>query len=285
MDRVKIGKTFRAIRLELRLRQSDIAVRAHVSQQAVSSIERGLLGARSVDVLDRVAQALQADLSVSVRWRGSGLARLLDRRHAHLQNGVVATLGTAGWMALPEESFNHYGDRGSVDVLAWRPDARALLIVEIKTEIVDLQDLLRTLDMKARVVPSLVPRTRGWWPAHVAVVVVLPSMNTHRRAVAAHAAVLAAALPARTREVRAWLERPEGALRGIWFFPCTPGGSAIGELRATRRMRRVAARPVSSRAARSIHQEATERASAVPRAPRAGATSAPGTPASVSRRA
>jgi len=221
----------------------------------VSSIERGLLGPRSVDALDRVAEALQADLSVTVRWRGPKLARLLDRRHAHLQNQVVAALGAAGWAAIPEEPFNHYGDRGSVDILAWRPDARALLLVEIKTEIVDLQDLLRTLEMKARVVPSLVPRSHGWRPAHVAVVVVLPSTNTHRRAVATYAALLGASLPARTREVRAWIEQPCGALHGIWFFPCTPGESATEQLRATRRVRQGRTGSGRSKAAESAHRE------------------------------
>jgi transcriptional regulator with XRE-family HTH domain len=283
VDRVKIGSTSHAIRLELHLRQADVALRAGVSQQAVSSIERGLLGPRSVDALDRVAEALQADLSVTVRWRGPKLARLLDRRHAHLQNQVVAALGASGWTAIPEEPFNHCGDRGSVDILAWRPDARALLIVEIKTEIVDLQDLLRTLEMKARVVPSLVPRSHGWRPAHVAVVVVLPSTNTHRRAVATYAALLGASLPARTREVRAWLEQPRGALHGIWFFPCTPGESAIGQLRATRRVRQGRAGPGRSKAAESADRGLAKRGFVPRTAPGLPETSPADTPAPVGR--
>jgi hypothetical protein len=96
--------------------------------------------------------------------------------------------------------------------------------VEIKTELVDLQETVRTLDMKARVVPEVVRRSRGWRPVAVASVLVLPEANVHRRAVAAHAALLSAALPARTVVVKRWLESPSGCLRGIWFFPNTPPG-------------------------------------------------------------
>ncbi len=237
MDRVRIGNTFRVIRMELHLRQADVAARAGVSQQTVSSIERGRFGALSVDVLDQVAQVLQADLAVALRWRGSKLARLLDRRHAWLENQVVAALAAAGWEVVPEESFNRFGERGSVDVLGWHAESRALAIIEIKTEIVDLQELLRVLDMKARVVPRVVSETRNWRPTGVAAVVVLPSSNAQRRSVASHAALLDAALPARTREVGRWLERPVGGLRGIWFFPCTPGQSVMEQLRASRRVR------------------------------------------------
>jgi len=243
MDRVKIGITFRAIRVELRLRQADVAALAGVSQASVSAIERGKFGSLSIDTLDRIGQALEADLTLALRWRGPKLARLLDRRHAHLSNLVVAELVAAGWEVCPEETFNHFGDRGSVDVLAWRPESAALLIIEIKSEIVDIQDLLRALDIKARVVPGVVRRTRGWQAEHVAAVVVLPSNNAHRRAAATHAALLGAALPARTREVRRWIAHPAGWLRGLWFFPYINGQSTVEQTSAGRRVQAPRGRP------------------------------------------
>jgi transcriptional regulator with XRE-family HTH domain len=236
MDRVRIGSTFRAIRIELRMRQSDVADRAGVSQQTVSSIERGRFGAVQTDVLASVAEAIHADLAVTVRWRGPKLARLLDRRHAQLQNLVAGLIANAGWEVHAEESFNHYGERGSVDILAWRPEIRALLIVEIKTELVDLQDTIRTLDMKARVVPEVVRRSRSWRPSAVAAVLVLPDTTVHRNAVARHSALLAAALPARTIAVRRWVRDPSGCLRGIWFVLNTSPDSAIRRSDSTQRM-------------------------------------------------
>jgi hypothetical protein len=79
-----------------------------------------------------VAAVLQADLSAELRWRGPKLARLLDRRQAALQNLIVSELLARGWQVLVEESFNVFGERGSVDVVAWLPGAGALLIIEIK---------------------------------------------------------------------------------------------------------------------------------------------------------
>lgn len=238
MDRVRLGNTFRAIRLELHLRQSDVAARAGVSQSTVSSIECGLSGPVPLDKLERVAGVLQADFAVALRWRGPNLARLLDRRHAALSNAVVAELRAAGWQMLPEETFNDFGDRGAVDILAWRPPERALLIIEVKTELVDLQEMLRTLDMKSRVVPGQVRRRYGWSVDCVAKVVVMPGTTTHRRAVANHDALLGAALPARTVEVRHWLAAPAGQLRGIWFFPCIGQANGMELVRAKRRVRR-----------------------------------------------
>ena len=236
MDRIRIGSAFRAVRLELRLRQADVAARAGVCQQTVSKVERGKFGSLSADDLFALAAAIEADLSLVVRWRGPKLARLLDRRHARLQDRVVRLLSNLGWEARVEESFNRYGERGSVDILAWRPDCRALLLVEIKTELVDLQETVRTIDMKARVVPSVVRGSRGWQPAAVASVLVLPEANVHRRAVAQHEALLAASLPARTWAVRRWLSSPSGNLRGIWFFPNTPRGSTARTDEPSRRV-------------------------------------------------
>ncbi|HEX7491313.1 MAG TPA: hypothetical protein VF337_06385, partial [Candidatus Limnocylindrales bacterium] len=148
-----------------------------------------------------------------------------------------ARLTAEGWQILPEESFNEFGDRGSIDVLAWQPALRALLIIEIKPEIVDLQDMLHSVNIKRRVVPGVMSRELGERLSSVASVVVLPSHNTHRRAVAEHAALLDAALPARTREVTEWLARPVGPLRGIWFFPYISGVSGMEEPSARRRVR------------------------------------------------
>lgn len=236
VDRVHVGTTFRAIRLELGLRQADVAARARVCQQTVSKVERGKFGGLSTDALFAVADAIEADLLLAVRWRGPKLARLLDRRHAQMQDRVVRLLSRPGWEVRVEESFNHFGDRGSVDVLAWRGDLQALLIVEVKTELVDLQETVRTLDMKTRVVPTVLRRARGWQSKLVASVLVLPEAHVHRRAVAQHAALLASALPARTWAIRRWLDNPNGSLRGIWFLSNTRLGSVVGKDPPTRRV-------------------------------------------------
>jgi transcriptional regulator with XRE-family HTH domain len=237
MDRVKIGNTFRAIRMDMRLRQADVAARADVSQQTVSRLECGRFGGLSIDAYSSVAEAIGADVRLAPYWRGAKLDRLIDRRHALIQNEVTRLLLSLGWQLGTEKSFNHFGDRGSVDVLAWRANAGALLIVEIKTEIASLEETLRVLDMKARVVPGLMSRAGQWRPRVVGAVLVLPDATAHRDLVARHSATIAASLPARTLAIRAWLTDPTGPIRGIWFLGGTRAGGAMLNLKSGRRVR------------------------------------------------
>ena len=237
MDRVKIGNTFRAIRVELRLRQTDVAERACVSQQTVSKVECGQFGDLSIDVYCRIAAAMDADVALAPRWRGPKLDRILDRRHALLQNRVVELLVSHGWAVRTEFSFNQYGDRGSVDILGWLPAARALLIVEIKTEITSLEEPLRVLGTKRRVVPAIAGRELVWGARNVATVLVMPDATAHRSLVSRHAALVSASLPGRTVAVRDWVAEPLGDLRGVWFLRDTSRGGAKWRVLASRRVR------------------------------------------------
>jgi transcriptional regulator with XRE-family HTH domain len=242
VDRVKIGNTFRAIRVEMRLRQADVAERAGVSQQTVSDLECGRFGGLSLDTYCRCATAIDADVQLAPRWRGPKLDRLLDRRHALLQNQTVEVLLSIGWEVRTEASFNVYGDRGSVDVLAWHPELRALLVIEVKTEITDLQETLRVLDMKRRVVPGVRRRDTGLDPRAVGTVLVMPDASTHRDLVERHAALVSASLPTRTVGVRRWILRPRGDLRGVWFLRNTGQGGAMWKVQPSRRVRAAPAR-------------------------------------------
>ena len=246
MDRVKIGNTFRAIRVEMGLRQADVATRAGVSQQSVSDLERGRFGGLSVNTYCAMARAVDADVSLAPRWRGPKLDRLLDRNHAQIQNRAAEILGGHGWEVRTEFSFNLYGERGSVDVLGWHPSFRALLVVEVKTELTDLQETLRVLDMKHRVVSVVCRSNCGWNPLVVGTVLVMPDASTHRDLVGRHSALMSASLPSRTWAVRRWVLEPSGTLRGIWFLRNTGGGGANWRVQPSRRVRRPAAGPRSA---------------------------------------
>ena len=152
------------------------------------------------------------------RWRGAELPRLMDERHVGMVGLAVGELRRLGWEVRLEHSFNWRGERGSVDVLAWLPASRVLLIVEVKTQVVDVQELLSTLDRKRRVVPATVSGDLDWGPVAVGCVVVRPEETRTRAAIGRHAAVFAAALPSRNVEVRRWLRCPAGPVAGIWFL-------------------------------------------------------------------
>ena len=225
---VTVGKVFRAIRIRRGWRQIDVSVRCGVSQQEISDIELGRLEDVCVRTIRRVARHLDIDLPFAPRWRGPELDRLLDADHATIVEAVLRLLRAEAWESAPEWTFNHYGERGSIDILAWHEPTRTLLIIEVKSRIVDLQDLLSSHDRKVRIAPIVVPGERGWEPLAVGRLLILPEGSTHREAAARHAATFREAYPDRNRAVRAWLAAPVGPLRGLLFLRTTPGGVRRG---------------------------------------------------------
>jgi transcriptional regulator with XRE-family HTH domain len=166
MDDVRVGSIIRSVRIRRGMRQSDVAAAAAVSQGLVSAIEGGDIEATSLRLLRRVAAAVGVSIQLELRWRGADLAKLLDERHASIVRQVVERLTGLGWIVLPEQTFNIRGERGSIDVLCWFPASRAVLVVEVKTRLVDLQDLLSTLDRKRRLV-HVIAQEAGWRPLQV----------------------------------------------------------------------------------------------------------------------
>jgi hypothetical protein len=66
-----------------------------------------------------------------------------------------------GWSIAPEVSFSIWGERGLIDILAWHAPTRSLLVIELKTAIVDVSGLVGTVDRKRRLAPEIA-RSRGW---------------------------------------------------------------------------------------------------------------------------
>lgn len=152
-------------------------------------------------------------------WNGEALDRLLDSAHASIVEQVVVLLRATGWVVATEVSFNVAGERGSIDVLAWHPIARSLLVVEVKSVVPDLQMTLSTLDRKARLGPRLAAE-RGWEADTASRLLVLPDDRTARRRIEQHSATFDVALPERGWAVRRWLRsaRPGRPVAGLLFL-------------------------------------------------------------------
>src|SRR4029079_11251221 len=104
-----------------------------------------------------------------------------------------------------EITYSEFGERGSLDLFAAKPVARAVLVGEVKSEWGSMEETLRMLDVKTRLAIKLAVATFGFEPDVVGRVLVLPEESTARRIAAAHAATLEVALPDRNRRVRKWL--------------------------------------------------------------------------------
>ncbi len=223
----------------LRLRrgwtQSRLADRVGLSQQAISLIERGHGSTLAGRTLRQVFGALDARWDQSVAWRGGALDRLLDEAHGKLVAATANRLRDLGWKIEVEVTYSTFGERGSIDLLAAKTTLRAVLSVEVKTEITTLEATVRKIDEKDRLVRRLVCRERfGFTPWCVGRVLVLPDSSTSRRRLRSHAVVLDASLPARAAMLRRWLADPNGDLSGIWMVADTnPGGGRPVDHRST----------------------------------------------------
>jgi transcriptional regulator with XRE-family HTH domain len=217
VDIRRFGRAIRAIRVRRGWRQADLATRAGVARSVSGRLERGERRGLTLDTVGAVADALGARADLRLAWEGAELDRLLDEAHARLVELTVRMLRGLGWDVAVEVTFSRFGERGSIDVLAFHPGRRVLLVVEVKSVIPDMQALLDGVDRKGRLAPE-VALVRGWNAGRVARVLVVWDTRTNRRRVAAHAASVAAQLPFRTREVVAWLRDPMGAgVSGVLF--------------------------------------------------------------------
>lgn len=232
-----VGRRYRVLRRHRRLRQEDLAALSGVSRQVVQRIESGRWDGIGVAKIHRVATALGAHLFVGLTWNGEQLDRLVDAAHAELQNAMAALLRAAGWVVAVEVSFNHYGDRGRYDLIAYHPATRIVLVVEIKTGIGDVQATLGILDMKVRLALEIA-REQGWDRPSVAIpALVIADERQQHRIVRKHAALFER-FAVRARSARAWLRRPIDGVSGLLLYLPLTDARTVG-LRAANRGERV----------------------------------------------
>lgn len=227
----RIGARFRALRQRHGWRQVDLATRAGISQGVISLIERGRLDLVSLDMLRRVARELDADLVLQLRWRGGDLDRLLDEGHAGLVGAVIDALRAAGWDVRAEVSYSEFGERGSIDILAWHEASGSLLVAEVKTELVSIEETLRKHDEKTRLGPKIAREQFGWRARTTSRLLVFPDLSTPRRRVERQASVLDVAYPARGSPLRNWLKAPGGSIAGLLFINSRVAAAAVSRKR------------------------------------------------------
>jgi len=233
----RVGAAFRAVRIRRGWRQVDVAARTGVSHSLISRIERGDIGRLQLDTLEQVASVLEVRVQMIARWRGGDLDRLVSARHSALHESVARYLSAIqGWVFLPEVSFSIRGERGVIDILAWHGATRSLLVIELKTEIVDVQETIGTLDRKRRLAAQ-VARERGWSALTVSVWLAVAEATANRSRVAAFRTMLRAALPTAGVRMRSWLRQPVGVVAGLSFVRISPPGSDRQMIPARKRVR------------------------------------------------
>jgi transcriptional regulator with XRE-family HTH domain len=239
VDDQQVGMAIRTVRVRRRKRQRDIAAEAGVGPSTVSRIERGRLDQLSIATVRKVCFRLELRAEIRLRSRGADLDRMLAARHSALVEAVIARLREdfPGWEVVPEASFAIRGEWGVIDILAWHPGRRALLLIEVKTEIVDVGEMLGTFDRKRRLAREIAAE-RGWEPSSVSAWIVVSESRTNERRIHDHRTTLRAGYPDDGRRMRSWLAdpiEPRTAL-SIWRVgPAAAGAVAAGAVTAAGR--------------------------------------------------
>jgi hypothetical protein len=149
-------------------------------------------------------------------------------------------------VSAPEVSFAVFGERGVIDILAWHPGRRALLVIELKTDIADVNELLGTAGRKRRLAIQAAVGL-GWRdvrdgpPPTVSLWIIVAPGRTNRRRIEAHEAMVRSALPLDGRAMRSWLRDPARAVAALSFWPSSHGRTGRPSRKPVRRVRPVVA--------------------------------------------
>ena len=193
----------------------------------------------ALKTIRRIAKALDVRVDLTPRWRAGELDRLMNSKHSQLHESLARWFGDElpDWVLRPEVSFAVYGERGIIDILAWHPGRRALLVIELKTDIADVNELVGGVDRKRRLATGIA-RTMGWEPESVSVWVVVAAGRTNRARIAAHGAMLRAAFPMDGRSIKSWLGDPKGPVAALSMWRDVRPQNVTASPTPVRRVRR-----------------------------------------------
>ena len=119
----------------------------------------------------------------------------------------MRVLTSFGWQVAVEVSFARSGERGSIDVLAWHPVRRRVLVIEVKSVAADLQATLVGVDRKGRLGPVDRGGTRLAGGGRIAIARLVEHVHEPTPGGGACRDDCGEP-PASTREVTAWLRDP-----------------------------------------------------------------------------
>lgn len=218
MDDIKVGTVFRAVRMQRRLRQEDVARRARVSQSSISRIERGQFGTLSLDIVRAVGRVLEIRIDLLASWRGGDLDRVINARHSALHEHLAERLANApAWISVAEVSYSIWGERGVIGRLAFHAQRRMLAVFEIKADLTDPAGLIAQVDRYRRLAPEIA-KGQGWDVRAVSCWAILADTDTNRRRLAAHRELVRGAFPEDGRALTGWLRDPAERVDRLAFI-------------------------------------------------------------------
>ena len=164
--RIAFARLCRETRTELDIPQRELAAAVGVSRAYIASVESGRANP-SLAVVERIAVALGIELALVGRRRMVvPNPRQTDLVHARCSGFVDRRLRSCGWEVRREVTIGHGRTKGWIDLLAYEPRRRILLVIEVKTAIDDVGAIERQIDWYEHEARSAVLRF-GWHPTRI----------------------------------------------------------------------------------------------------------------------
>jgi len=206
----------REMRALLDITQGELASAVGVSRSHIAGIEMGKANP-TLDLVSRIGAALGLELQLIADPPMIIEPRPTSLVHSHCSGYVGRRLGRDGWLVKREVEVVHGRWHGWVDLLAFHPATRALVIVEIKTRLDDVGAVERQLSWYEREARGLAT-VLGWRPARVHSWLLVLASEEVEIAVRRQRAILSEGFPVRAAEMRTVLAgtaRDEAGQRGL----------------------------------------------------------------------
>jgi transcriptional regulator with XRE-family HTH domain len=229
---IRLGELVRDARQLAGWTQAELAHRAAASQSAISRLERGVAGALDVLVVERVLAALGFRASLDIDGR-----HLADRRrqrepvHARMNGFLASNLERRGFRTALEVPVGDPSPRGWIDLLAFRPTDRGLIVDETKGDLPDVGAFQRSLAFYERSAREAANRL-GWSPTRVVVLATMLDSKTIATRLAENRELLGRAFPSPVERLLAWIDDPRAPAPFGWTLStCDPASRSAAWLR------------------------------------------------------
>lgn len=202
----RIGSAVKVTRQAIGWTERELAGRLGTSQGAVQRLERGSQAHLNVSLATAALETL--GIRVTIDANAIGLSDRREQRdvvHTRCCGYVARQLRMRGWEVRVEVEIGEGRTRGWIDVLAFRQSDRALLVLEIKTELNDIGRLLRSLGWYARS-SRAAAQSIGWRPRLVVpALIALATVEVDSRLLA-DVDLVRSALPDTADRLAAWID-------------------------------------------------------------------------------
>lgn len=173
----------------------------------VSEIERALVPDLPVATAMRLLNALDVRVELRLFAPTAAASPVRDRAHARCVGYVARRLEDSGWLVATEVEVGDERWRGFIDVLAFHPVERVLLVIEIKVDFDDVGAVDRQLGVYERFAWTAA-HDLGWRPRAVTGALFLLATDANDRRLMEHRTYLDRRFPVRASTLRALLADP-----------------------------------------------------------------------------